>query len=74
MVKLVLLHKADSIYEDEPDVVYDFPRNYLKAIQEGGAIGSSTMSRSRRGHAAISPSLGLSGSFRSRGPRIGSLP
>lgn len=35
MTKLVLLHKADSIYEDEPDVVYDFPKAYLKAIQEG---------------------------------------
>lgn len=37
MVKLVLLHKADSIYEDEPDVVYDFPRAYLKAVEE--AVG-----------------------------------
>ena len=37
MGKLVLLHKADSIYEDEPDVVYDFPRSYLKAIKE--AVG-----------------------------------
>lgn len=37
MVKLVLLHKADSIYEDEPDAVYDFPHAYLKAIQE--AVG-----------------------------------
>ncbi|MFW2541396.1 HNH endonuclease [Primorskyibacter sp. 2E107] len=37
MVKLVLLHKADSIYEDEPDVVYDFPRTYLKAVQ--AAVG-----------------------------------
>lgn len=37
MTKLVLLHKADSIYEDEPDVVYDFPRSYLKAMQE--AVG-----------------------------------
>lgn len=35
MVKLVLLHKADSIYDDEPDRVYDFPRAYLKAVQEG---------------------------------------
>ncbi|SEN51726.1 HNH endonuclease [Palleronia pelagia] len=34
MGKLVLLHKADSIYEDEPDVVYDFPRSYLKAVDE----------------------------------------
>jgi putative restriction endonuclease len=37
MVKLVLLHKADSIYDDEPDVVYDFPRSYLKAVEE--AVG-----------------------------------
>lgn len=35
MTKLVLLHKADSIYEDEPDVEYDFPRAYLKAMTEG---------------------------------------
>lgn len=37
MVKLVLPHKAGSIYEDEPDVVYDFPRQYLKAVEE--AVG-----------------------------------
>ncbi|WP_239520658.1 HNH endonuclease [Pseudooceanicola aestuarii] len=37
MVKLVLLHKADSIYEDEPDVVYDFPRAYLKDMR--AAVG-----------------------------------
>ncbi|UWQ94324.1 HNH endonuclease [Rhodobacteraceae bacterium M385] len=37
MTKLVLMHKADSIYEDEPDVVYDFPRAYLKAASE--AVG-----------------------------------
>ena len=37
MVKLVLMHKADSIYEDEPDVVYDFPRAYLRAVEE--AVG-----------------------------------
>jgi putative restriction endonuclease len=35
MVKLVLLHKAGSIYDDEPDRVYDFPRIYLKAVEEG---------------------------------------
>ncbi len=35
MAKLVLLHKADSIYDDEPDVRYDFPKTYLKAVQEG---------------------------------------
>ncbi len=37
MGKLILMHKADSIYEDEPDSVYDFPRTYLKAVQE--AVG-----------------------------------
>lgn len=37
MTKLVLLHKADSIYDDEPDVVYDFPQSYLKAVRE--AVG-----------------------------------
>lgn len=37
MVKLVLLHKSDSVYEDELDVVYDFPRAYLKAIED--AVG-----------------------------------
>ena len=35
MANLVLLHKADSIYDDEPDRVYDFPRSYLKAVYEG---------------------------------------
>jgi len=35
MTKLVLLHKADSIYDDEPDRRYDFPRSYLKAVTEG---------------------------------------
>ena len=35
MGKLVLLHKSDSIYDDEPDRVYDFPRSYLKAMLEG---------------------------------------
>ncbi|HUF56126.1 MAG TPA: HNH endonuclease [Thermohalobaculum sp.] len=37
MVKLILVHKADSIYEDEPDAVYDFPKSYLKAVEE--AVG-----------------------------------
>lgn len=37
MTNLVLLHKANSIYDDEPDRVYDFPRTYLKAMTE--AIG-----------------------------------
>lgn len=37
MVKLVLMHKASSIYDDEPDRVYDFPKRYLKPIRE--AVG-----------------------------------
>ena len=37
MAKLVLLHRADSIYDDEPDSVYDFPRAYLNAVQS--AVG-----------------------------------
>lgn len=35
MVNLVLMHRADSIYDDEPDRVYDFPRAYLKSAAEG---------------------------------------
>jgi len=35
MTKLVLLHRADSIYEDQPEKVYDFPRSYLRAVKEG---------------------------------------
>lgn len=35
MAKLVLLHRADSIYEDVPDERYDFPRTYLGAVREG---------------------------------------
>ena len=35
MTKLVLLHRADSIYEDELDTRYDFPKAYLKAMREG---------------------------------------
>lgn len=37
MVKLVLMHKAHSIYDDEPDRVYDFPRPYLRAMTD--AVG-----------------------------------
>ncbi|MBY6003184.1 HNH endonuclease [Salipiger bermudensis] len=37
MGKVVLLHRSDSIYEDEPDVKYDFPRSYLKTMTR--AIG-----------------------------------
>lgn len=27
--------QGNSIYEDEPDLVYDFPKSYLKSIQDG---------------------------------------
>jgi putative restriction endonuclease len=37
MAKLVLLHKTDSIYDDVPESVYDFPAPYLRAIRE--AVG-----------------------------------
>lgn len=37
MGKAVFLHRADSIYDDEPDVKYDFPRTYLNAVQQ--AVG-----------------------------------
>ncbi|MFM1862316.1 MAG: hypothetical protein RLZ26_838 [Pseudomonadota bacterium] len=35
MTKLVLLHRSDSKYEDEPDRVYDFPATYLAAMRDG---------------------------------------
>ena len=37
MTKLILMHKAGSIYEDRPDTQYDFPKAYLKAMTE--AVG-----------------------------------
>lgn len=56
MVKLVLMHKADSIYEDEPDSVYDFPKSYLKAARE--AVGDwiiyyEPVKAGRRGYFAV---------------------
>lgn len=35
MTKLVLLHRTNSKYEDEPDRVYDFPATYLAAMRDG---------------------------------------
>lgn len=35
MAKLVLMHKEGSIYDDDPESVYDFPRAYLKAVESG---------------------------------------
>uniref|UniRef100_UPI003C7DFD1D HNH endonuclease n=3 Tax=Mameliella sp. TaxID=1924940 RepID=UPI003C7DFD1D len=37
MGKAVFLHRADSIYDDAPDVRYEFPKAYLKAVRE--AVG-----------------------------------
>lgn len=37
MSKLVLMHKTQSNYDDIPDVVYDFPRRYLRAV--AAAVG-----------------------------------
>lgn len=56
MTKLVLLHKADSIYDDEPDVRYDFPRAYLKAVQEGvddWAVYYEPVKAGQRGYFAV---------------------
>lgn len=33
MAKLVLLHKPDSIYDDVPDIQYDFPKVYRKRVE-----------------------------------------
>lgn len=75
MVKLILLHKADSIYDDEPDVVYDFPRSYLKAVQEGvgdWAIYYEPVKAGPRGYFAVAridrvePKPGAEGRFLAR--------
>jgi putative restriction endonuclease len=55
MVKLVLMHKADSIYEDELDVVYDFPRAYLRAIEEAVGDWIVYTNRSKPARADTSP-------------------
>lgn len=72
MTKLVLLHKADSIYDDEPDVVYDFPKAYLKAMTE--ALGDwviyyEPVKAGQRGYFAVAkisriiPKPGVEGRF-----------
>jgi putative restriction endonuclease len=72
MTKLVLLHKADSIYEDEPDVVYDFPKSYLKAISEAAGdwvIYYEPVKAGPRGYFAVArvdrviPKPGVDGRF-----------
>ena len=75
MVKLVLFHKADSIYDDEPDVVYEFPRRYLKAVEE--AVGDwvvyfEPVKSGPRGYFAVAkieqviPKPGVEGRFPAR--------
>jgi len=75
MVKLVLLHKADSIYDDEPDRVYDFPRSYLKAAEEGvgdWAVYYEPVKAGARGYFAVAkimqivPKLGVAGRYLAR--------
>ncbi len=75
MTKLVLLHKADSIYDDEPDVRYDFPLSYLKAVTEGvgdWAIYYEPVKAGPRGYFAVArvsdviPKVGHSGRFIAR--------
>lgn len=72
MVKLVLLHKADSIYEDEPDVVYDFPRTYRRAVEAGvgdWAVYYEPVKAGPRGYFAVAkiekiiPKPGVEGRF-----------
>ncbi|QYK40496.1 MAG: HNH endonuclease [Paracoccaceae bacterium] len=72
MAKLILMHKADSIYDDEPDVVYDFPRTYLKPMQEGvgdWAIYYEPVKAGPRGYFAVArirgivPKPGVEGRF-----------
>lgn len=75
MVKLVLLHKAASIYDDDPDTVYDFPRSYLRAVEEGvgdWAIYYEPVKAGPRGYFAVAriarvdPKPGHAGRFLAR--------
>jgi putative restriction endonuclease len=72
MTKLVLLHKAGSIYDDEPDRVYDFPAIYLRAMQEGvgdWVVYYEPVKAGPRGYFAVAklagivPKPGVSGRF-----------
>ncbi len=72
MTKLILMHKAGSIYDDEPDVVYDFPAAYLKAVHEGvgdWAIYYEPVKAGPRGYFAVAkvrsviPKPGQAGRF-----------
>jgi putative restriction endonuclease len=62
MVKLVLLHKADSIYDDQPDRVYDFPRRYLSVVSEGvgdWAVYCEPVKAGPRGYFAVARIAGI---------------
>jgi putative restriction endonuclease len=72
MTKLVLLHKANSVYDDEPDVVYDFPKAYLKAVTEAvgdWAVYYEPVKAGPRGYFAVArierviPKPGVEGRF-----------
>lgn len=72
MVKLVLMHKEGSIYDDRPESVHDFPKAYLKAAREGigdWAIYYEPVKAGRRGYFAVArimdviPKPGISGRF-----------
>lgn len=41
MVKLVLTHRSNSIYDDRPDTRYHFPEQYLRAVRE--AVGDEIL-------------------------------
>ena len=56
MTKLILMHREGSIYQDEPEKQYDFPKAYLKAMQEGvgdWAIYYEPVKAGRRGYFAV---------------------
>lgn len=72
MTKLVLLHRADSIYEDVPDRIYDFPRRYLATVEQGvndWAVYYEPVKAGARGYFAVAkiasviPKPGAEGRF-----------
>jgi putative restriction endonuclease len=63
---------AESIYDDEPDARYDFPRQYLKAVEEGvgdWVVYYEPTKAGPRGYfavakiAAVMPKLGAEGRY-----------
>jgi putative restriction endonuclease len=72
MAKLVLVHKAASVYDDEPDVQYDFPKAYLGAVRAAvgdWAVYYEPVKAGDRGYfavariAAVIPKPGVEGRF-----------